>query len=322
MTPPIFWTQNGPIPRLLTPAAKIVAALTARRVSRPGYRAPVPVLCCGNASVGGAGKTTLVLDLARRLQARGLRVHCLTRGYGGRALKHHKHGALRVLPGVHRADWVGDEPLLLAAAAPTWICRDRAAGARAALADGAQILLMDDGLQNPTLHRTASLLVIDGAAGFGNGRVLPAGPLREPASAAAARCQAAVLIGDDATGALCTIPALPVLHAWLEPDTQLPGVRVLAFAGIGRPEKFFTTVQDAGAVLIERRAFPDHHPYRSGELQALFDRAAALFATPVTTPKDAIRLSSSEQDQVQIVGIRLRWADEPALERWLDQALS
>ena len=248
-------------------------------------------------------------------------MHCLTRGYGGRALRRNRAGVVRVQPGLHRADWVGDEPLLLAEIAPTWVCQDRAAGAQAAIAAGAQVVLMDDGLQNPSLQRTASLLVIDGAAGFGNGRVLPAGPLREPAAAAAARCTAAVLIGDDVRGALAAIPTLPVLRAILIPDTVLPSVRVLAFAGIGRPDKFFQTVRQAGAVLVGAMPFPDHHAYRSGELQDLFDRAERAFATPVTTPKDAVRLSAAEREQVQIVGVRLRWEDEPALERWLDEAL-
>lgn len=318
MNPPAFWQHDGLLPRLLSPAAAIVTRFTARRVAQPGWRAPVPVLCCGNAGVGGAGKTTLVLDLGRRLHARGLSVHFLTRGYGGRVLREDKVGVVRVLPGVHRADWVGDEPLLLAEVAPTWVCQDRAAGARAAIAAGAEVLLMDDGLQNPTLQRTASLLVIDGTVGFGNGRVLPAGPLREPAAAAAARCRAAVLIGDDAQGALDAVPSLPVLRARLVPDTQLPAVRVLAFAGIGRPDKFFATIRQSGAVLVGAVPFPDHHAYRLGELQDLFDRAERAFATPVTTPKDAMRLSPADREQVQIVGVRLLWEDEPELERWLD----
>ena len=182
MRPPAWWDRGGAIPRLLAPAATLVAAAGARRMSRVGWRAPVPVLCCGNATVGGAGKTTVALDLAARLRARAVAVHVLTRGYGGRA-----RGPLRVDPARHDAALVGDEPLLLAAVAPTWVCADRAAGARAAVTDGAGALLMDDGLQNPTLSKTASLLVIDGAAGFGNGRVLPAGPLREPVAAAAPR---------------------------------------------------------------------------------------------------------------------------------------
>ncbi len=312
MMPPGFWQRDGVVPRLLAPASAVVARLTARRVARPGWRAPVPVLCCGNAGVGGAGKTTLVLDLVQRLQARGVRVHCLTRGYGGRVKE-----VLRVDPREHRADQVGDEPLLLAAVAPTWVSADRAAGARAAVAAGAEALVMDDGLQNPGLHKDASLLVVDGAVGFGNGRVLPAGPLREPAAAAAARCRAAVMIGPDRTGAAAALGGLPVLAARLVPDTRLLSVRVLAFAGIARPAKFHATLREAGAVLVEHVDFPDHHSYRFGELQDIFTRAAAIYATPVTTPKDAVRLSPAEREQVQVVGVSLVWEDPAAVDALL-----
>ena len=189
--PPGFWGRDGVLPRLLSPLAAVTAAVTAWRVARPGWRAPVPVICCGNVTVGGAGKTTVALDLGARLAARGRAVHFLLRGYGGSV-----RGPHRVAAG-DTAARVGDEALLLAEVAPTWIGADRAASARAAVAAGAQVLVMDDGLQNPGLHKDLSLLVVDGASGFGNGRVLPAGPLREPVAAGAARCQAAVLIGPD-----------------------------------------------------------------------------------------------------------------------------
>src|SRR5579872_6298630 len=166
---PGFWRHDGVLPRLLSPLSAITTAVTARRVARPGWRAPVPVICCGNVTAGGAGKTTLALDLAGRLRAAGIAVHVLTRGYGGRV-----HGPLRVDPARHDADAVGDEPLLLAALAPTWVGGDRAASARAAIAAGARALVLDDGLQNPTLQKTLSLLVVDGAFGFGNGRAIPA----------------------------------------------------------------------------------------------------------------------------------------------------
>ncbi len=313
MRPPAFWQQDGWLPRLLQPVATIVARSTARRVARPGWVAPVPVLCVGNAGVGGAGKTTVVLDLVCRLRARGRAVHCLTRGYGGRA----PCGTVLRVGVDARADWVGDEALLLAAAAPTWRCADRAMAARAAIAAGADVLVMDDGLQNPTLQHSAAVLVVDAAVGFGNGRVLPAGPLREPAPVAAARCRAAILIGDGPTPAL----ELPVLRAHLTADTLLPAVRVFAFAGIARPAKFHATLRDAGAVIVGRADFPDHHPFLASELQDVFDRAAALFATPVTTPKDAARLAPIEREQVQVVGVRLVWDDPGAIELLLDTVL-
>lgn len=317
MKPPAFWWRDGPVPRLLSPVSALVAASTARRVAQPGWRAPVPVLCVGNAGVGGAGKTTVVLDVAQRLRARGVAVHCLSRGYGGQV-----RGVMRVDRRTHDAYQVGDEPLLLAEAAPTWVGANRADAAREAVAAGARALLMDDGLQHPTLHRDASLLVVDGAVGFGNNRVLPAGPLREPVAAAAARCRAAVLVGEDMAGARALLPpGLPVLGARLVPDARLAGVRVLAFAGIARPSKFHDTLREAGAVVVAHRDFPDHHEFRSHELRALLADAAELFATPVTTPKDAVRLPPDVRAQVDVVGVSLQWDDEAALERLLREAV-
>jgi tetraacyldisaccharide 4'-kinase len=317
MNPPDFWRRDGILPRLLAPASALVAATTAHRVARPGWRAPVPVLCCGNAGVGGAGKTTVALDLAARLIGRGARPAFLTRGYRGRL-----QGPVRVQP-AHTAADVGDEPLLLAAVAPTYTGADRAATARMALADDATVLVMDDGLQNPALEATIAFLVIDGGAGFGNGRVLPAGPLREPVREAARRCRAAILIGDDDTDACRKLPpALPVLRARLRQDaTHLAGARVLAFAGIGRPQKFFATLAEAGVVLAGTRAFPDHHAYRAVELAALTRDAAAAGATLVTTPKDAVRLPPAFRAQVAVASVTLEWADEAALEQLLQEGV-
>ncbi len=302
---------------LLAPLGALTARATAHRLRRPGWRAPVPVVCCGNAGVGGAGKTTLALDLARRLGARGLAVHCLTRGYGGRA----GAGVLRVDPAVHDAAAVGDEALLLAAAAPCWVAADRAAGARAAIAAGAQLLLMDDGLQNPGLVQDWPLLVIDGAVGFGNGRLLPAGPLREPVAAAAGRAAAAILIGADRNRVRRDLPpALPVLEARLETDAaagRLRGCRLLAFAGIARPAKFFDGLEAAGLTLAGRRSFPDHHRYRPATLARLLREAERLGATLVTTPKDAVRLPAELRPQMEVVGVGLRWTDPPALDALL-----
>lgn len=317
MHPPAWWARDGVLPRLLAPAAAVVAAATARRVARPGWRAPVPVVCCGNVAVGGAGKTTVALDLARRLRARGVAVHVLSRGYGGG-----NRGVLRVDPAVHGADLVGDEPLLLAAVAPTWVCADRAAAARAAVAAGAGALLMDDGLQNPGLVKDLPLLVVDGAVGFGNGRVMPAGPLREPAATGAARCRAAVLIGADRAGALDALPAgMPVLRAALAAEGDVAGRRVLAFAGIARPAKFRETLAAAGADVAGCEAFPDHHPYAAAEVERVLARAATLGAEPVTTPKDAARLPPGLRARVGVVGVRLLWESEAALDGLLREAV-
>ena len=314
MRPPGFWQHDGVLPRILDPLATLVASSTARRVARPGWQAPVPVLCVGNAGLGGAGKTTVVLDLARRLLRRGVAVHCLSRGYGGRS-----RGVMRVNPAVHSAAEVGDEPLLLAEAAPTWVSADRAAAAQAAVTAGARALLMDDGLQNPSLVKTASLLVIDGEVGFGNGRVVPAGPLREPAPQAAARCRAGVLIGADRTGAACMLPGLEMLQARLVPDRRLDGCRVFAVSGIGRPQKFAAALVEAGADLAGTAWFPDHHPFTRRELRRLLDRAASLDARPITTPKDAARLPHEALALVDVLGVALAWQNPAALERLLTE---
>ena len=336
LRPPAFWRYGvrSPWAVLLAPLGAAVAAVTARRIARPGWRAPVPVICCGNVTVGGAGKTTLALDLAARLLAQGVAVHVLLRGYGGavaggdRGIWRSSDDGLprevhRVAPG-DPASLVGDEALLLAKIAPTWVGADRAASARAAVAAGAEALLLDDGLQNPTLIKDLSLLVVDGGSGFGNGHVLPAGPLREPVLAGAARCQAAVLIGADATGAAAQLPAgLPVLHAHLEQGPEIAGLAgqpVLAFAGIARPEKFFDELAQGGVSVVARKPFPDHHPYTAREIRDVLEMAARLGATAVTTPKDAVRLPSANLVQVRVVGVRLVWDDDAAIERLLEVA--
>jgi tetraacyldisaccharide 4'-kinase len=315
---PSFWSHNGPLARALSPLSAIGSVLTARRVARAGWRAPVPVVCCGNVTIGGAGKTTLVLDLAHRLSHRA--VHVLLRGYGGTSR------------GVHRvalddpASLVGDEALLLARVAPTWTGADRGASAQAAVRAGAEILLMDDGLQNPTLTKTFSILVIDGRTGFANGRVLPAGPLREPVAAAAARCQAAVLIGPDTTHAISLLPPnLQVLRADLVQDPSiaaLAGRNVVAFAGIALPEKFFEPLRQAGANLIAARPFPDHHAYTARELDGLLREARDRKAVLVTTPKDAVRLPQAIRNLVTVINVRLKWREPGEIDQLLERVVA
>ncbi len=305
---PEFWRHDGWLPRLLSPFGALYAAATARRMARPGWRAPVPVLCLGNPGVGGTGKTTLALDLGARLAARlatrGRRIAFLTRGHGASL-----RGPVRVDPTAHDAAQVGDEALLLAAHAATYLGADRAATARLAIADGATVLLMDDGLQNPTLEKTLSLLLVDGAAGFGNGRMIPAGPLREPIAAAAARCTAAVLIGEDTTNARAALPpGLPILLAHLVSDPPPPGP-LIAFAGIGRPEKFRETLEAAGATVLRLYPFPDHHPYREADLHRILAEAGP--ATVVTTPKDMVRVPPALRTRIVPVGVQLAWTDPP-----------
>ena len=312
MRTPAFWgRKNSILARTLAPLGGITAAVTARRVAKKGFVPGIPVICVGNAGAGGSGKTIVALDLLARLPGRPF---ALTRGYGGRLT-----GPVLVGTG-HSARDVGDEALLLAAVAPVVVARDRAAGARLALAEGAGAIVMDDGLQNPGLAKTLSLLVIDGGYGFGNFLLLPAGPLREPVAAAAARCQAAVLIGPDATGAVASLPAnLPVLQANLAASCaiDLAGMRVVAVAGIGRPDKFFTSVAGLGAVLAARLPFPDHHRYTERDARRLTQLAAGLGARLVTTAKDFVKLPEALRAATAVVTVRLLWEDAEALQKLL-----
>jgi tetraacyldisaccharide 4'-kinase len=302
---------------LLSPIASLYASATARRVARSGWRAPVPVICCGNATAGGAGKTTVSLDIGQRLSNRGVATHFLTRGYGGRM-----KGPVRVDPVQHDSKDVGDEALLLAATRPTWVAVDREAGGRTAVEAGAQAIVMDDGLQNPGLEKDLSLLVIDGSYGFGNGHIIPAGPLREPVAAAASRCRAAVLIGEDDANALSLLPpGLPVLRARLKPGPEaelLQGQPVFAFCGIANPRKFFATLGEAGAVLAGRVAYADHYPFDEGDLEDLLAQAEALRAIPVTTRKDFVRIPSAFRSRVTVLSVALEWDNSTQLEALLD----
>jgi len=309
------------MPLLLSPLAAIYEGATARRMARPGWHAPIPVICCGSVTAGGAGKTTLAIDLGRRLAARGVSSHFLLRGYGGSV-----KGPVRVEPARHGSEAVGDEALLLAALAPTWVSADRAEGAKCAVEAGAGAIVMDDGLQNPTLQKTLSLLTIDGGAGFGNGRVIPAGPLRESVASAAARCGAVVLIGQDDTDALSLLPPhLPVLRAALAsgPEmAELAGRNVFAFCGIANPRKFFTTLRLGGAVVAGSEAFADHYPFDAGDMRALLAQAERLGAIPVTTRKDWVRIPPEFQTRVRVVSVMLQWDDPTQIEALLERSLA
>lgn len=322
--PPLFWTnpQARCLPGLLWPASALVAACAAARQKKPGWKAPVPVLCCGNISVGGTGKTTVVLDIVARLQKRGVAVHALTRGYGGRIKTTTQVDAAR-----HTAQDVGDEALLLAQCCPTWVGGDRAASARAAVAAGAACLIMDDGFQNPGLHKDMSLLVVDGVAGLGNGHVLPAGPLRERPENALRRASAVLLIGEDETGVLERYaPVLPpVLQARLQTgqDVQaLRGTRCIAFAGLGRPSKFFEGLREAGVSPVQCLAFPDHYFYTDQDMTHLVSLAREADAQLVTTPKDTVRFPAAFRKQLRTVGVGLLWQDPAAPEALLDRLLN
>lgn len=317
-TPGFWYRPAGLAARLLAPAGALYgfagglrAALTQPR------RAAVPVICVGNLVAGGAGKTPVALVLAATLTARGGRPWFLTRGHGGR-----ERGPVPVDPARHDAAAVGDEALLLAAAAPCIVARDRVAGAALAAAGGATAVVMDDGFQNPHLAKDLSLVVVDGAVGFGNGHLLPAGPLRESVAAGLARADALVIVGPDRCGAAALAGGLPVLAARLSPDpacADLVGRPVFAFAGIGRPAKFFETLAALGARLVAAIPFPDHHPYAPDEVMRLIEHAAALGAQPVTTEKDHVRLPPEARAAVRALPVRLVWQEPARVERLLDR---
>ena len=282
-------------------------------------RASVPVICVGNLVAGGAGKTPVVLALTDLVIRLGLTPHILTRGYGGSL-----SGPVAVDSRIHDAALVGDEALLLAAKAPTWVARNRRAGASAIAEAGGGVILMDDGMQNPTLYHDWDILVVDGSYGFGNGYLMPAGPLRETIASGLSRSRFAVLIGNDRQGFETILrPHLPVLRAQVVPvsdERRWPGERVVAFAGIGRPDKFFATLTAAGATLVATQAFPDHHPYRRDQIADLAAQAAAAGATLVTTEKDWVRLPAEYRESVAVLRVTLAW--EADSEAFLRTALS
>ncbi len=318
MRAPDFWSagHNSPLATALAPLGCLYGAITHRRATRaPSWRAPVPVICVGNAVMGGAGKTQVCIDLVKRLSARGTPVHVLTRGYGGT-----QPGPVRVDAATHSAADVGDEALVLATCAPCWVGGDRTVTAKAAVAAGAGILVMDDGYQNPALARDVNLLVIDADYGFGNGHVFPAGPLRETAQSAFARADAALVIGE--TGpALPSLPSsLPRFNARIRPAADAPdlgGKEVIALAGIGRPEKFFRTLREAGAEIFKTISFADHHPYTASEMTALLQTATDNDCALITTEKDHQRLPTSIKDRIIAYPVCLTWQDEDALERFI-----
>jgi len=316
MKTPAFWYgEPGAAASLLAPIASLYAlgGDIKNRYTRP-HRATIPVICVGNLVAGGAGKTPVALALASLLAGR--EIAFLTRGYGGSQV-----GPLRVEAYRHRADEVGDEPLLLARVAPTWVARDRVAGAQAAVAAGAEIIIMDDGFQNPSLFKDFSVIVIDGATGFGNGLLVPAGPLREPPAAGFLRADAAVIVGEDRTGIASNLhPDFPLLAARLVPTPDgefVAGKRVVAIAGIGQPAKFFATLQEMGCTLAAHHAFADHHLYTPHEIMQICVEAAALDATVVTTEKDWVRLPTTTRSMVQSVPVTLEWQDEDQIRALL-----
>jgi tetraacyldisaccharide 4'-kinase len=298
MREPGFW--HGPPSwksHLLKPLSALYGAIAAKRLQHTGMNAGIPVLCVGNYHVGGAGKTPTVLALAKLLRDLGEIPVVLSRGYGGKL-----QGPVRVDPARHAASDVGDEPLMLAAALPVVVSRDRADGVPLARAQGASVILMDDGFQNPSIAKDASVIVIDSERGLGNGQVIPAGPLRAPLRPQLARTDALVIVGHGAAAgtvaADIAAQGKPVLRAHLRPDnaqvSSLRDKRVLAFAGIGDPQRFFKTLQASGIDVVRQRAFADHHAFSKAEIESLVAEATRDALTLVTTEKDFVRLRNGD----------------------------
>ncbi len=331
MREPAFWYRPSSLMSgLLAPLGAIYGMVTARRMARGGMSAGIPVLCVGNYHLGGAGKTPATLALVRVLRGMGAQPFVVSRGYGGTI-----EGPVRVEQTLHTAADVGDEPLMMSAFVPVVVSRDRVAGAEFARGQGAGVVLLDDGFQNPALTKDASLIVIDAARGVGNGCVFPAGPLRAPLGPQIARTDALVVIGEGQAAAgiigAVTKNGGPVFRARLVPDeasaAALRGQRVLAFAGIGDPARFFASLRANGVNVIAERAFADHHPFTPGEIEQLASVAKAQSLMLVTTEKDMARIRSDARlapyaDDIRVLPVTLDFDDEAALWDFVAERLA
>ena len=328
--PAFWWRSPGLVSGALAPLGAIYGAIAGARMKRPGAQAAVPVICIGDPTVGGAGKTPTAIAVAELLLEAGETPFFVTRGYGGR-----EKGPLVVKVQEQSAEDVGDEPLLLTSVASVVVSADRVAGAKLAAESGASVIVMDDGFQNPALAKDISLLVVDSASGVGNGSVFPAGPLRAPLDAQIERASAIVLVGKGEAGEKIARQAAargkPVLRAHLTPEpetvTEIRGQNVLAFAGIGRPAKFFATLEEIGCNVAERRAFPDHHVYSESDARELLKAARARNLTLVTTAKDHARMYKNAAlnelaDASSVLPVDLHFEGETALKVLLKSALA
>lgn len=313
MRTPLFWKDKTLLSTVLLPVSALycIGAGICRSGVSP-KKLPVRVICVGNLVVGGAGKTPVALALGAMLKAQGKNVHFLSRGYKGS-----HSGVTQVDIEKHSAAEVGDEPLLLAEVLPTWVAGDRVAGAEAAVKAGAEIIIMDDGFQNPSLHKDISLLVIHGHYGFGNERIMPAGPLREPITKAMQRASAVVMIGEDEHGVMRYIPeGMKVLKAEIHPMSSAEALKnkhVVAFCGIANPRKFYRTLHRVGAIVRKHVSYPDHYNFKSRDMEFLRERARELDAILVTTEKDFVRLPEDMRAEVSVLPVEAVFADATAV---------
>lgn len=313
---PKFWQkENTFLGRLLSPLGRIYAWGVERRIRKAKpYEAKIPVICIGNLVMGGVGKTPLAVSVAEYFKMNGKKPVFLTRGYGG--------GLSNILvdPDRHTAAQTGDEALLLARVAPAIVDADRARGAKKAEQIGADVIIMDDGFQNPQLCKTLSFAVFDGRVGTGNGKVFPAGPLREPLEDGLKRANALIVVGKDVSGVKRQIEqytSLPLIGMHIEQDvakiSQLSGQKIYAFAGIGYPEKFFDMLKDYGCDVVGKKAFSDHYPYTDNDMTDMLAEAKKQEAVLVTTAKDGVRIPARFLPDVQIVEAYMVWDTPDAM---------
>ena len=315
MRTPAFWQHRHLASTALLPISTLygLGAALDRNLTKP-RQAPLPILSIGNVTAGGAGKTPTALALAPMLRSMGHTPHFITRGYGSTG------DTRRAAPD---GDWklLGDEPLLLSAIAPTWVGADRLASATAAKAAGASLVIADDALQHHALKKDVSLLIIDGNYGFGNGRLLPAGPLREPVAQALRRSDAVLIIGGNRHQLTFDLPTFTGQLTPLGDAANLRGKKLYAFAGLARPQKFYDILHSLGAELVATRDFPDHHPFSAAELQHICDEAQQLGATPIATAKDAVKFPAPFRARIRVLEAALRFDAPDALQNWLQTRL-
>jgi len=324
---PKYWEhgRGGLMSALLSPIGWLFGVGTQLNQSAATpIQAPAPVLCIGNAVAGGAGKTPIAMDIGKRLLSAGVNAHYLSRGYGGS-----EQGPHLVDPASDNVARVGDEPLLLAQIAPTWISKDRVKGAIAMVEAGAKTILMDDGFQNPSLLKDINLCVIDGTYGIGNGRVMPAGPLREEFEHSLQKSNAIVIMGTDRAGMAERIKAITpdIVLLKAQVTAKLTNFNILnqpihAFAGIGHPDKFFNMLGELGCDIIKATPFADHHIYKDTEISQLVEVAEADKALLLTTEKDYVRLDTKWKNAVKPLGISVTWDDEALLTALLEPVIN
>ena len=318
MKTPKYWQSNSFISKILAPFGWVYGALTQARLKiiKP-KKVEIPVICVGNITAGGTGKTPVSISIAKLLGIEMYHPYFVTRGYGGQLQN------VIVNNKKHTASEVGDEPLLLSQQAPVVVNANRYAGAELAIKNGADVIVMDDGFQNPTLHKNLSFLVFDGTYGIGNGKIIPAGPLRETFCNGVKRADALVILGKDKHN-LAEKSGLPVFYAHTEAvqTSNIENPNVVAFAGIGHPQKFYHTLCQQGFNVVETIDFPDHHFYTREELEKILEKAKALKAEVYTTSKDYVKIPHLLQKEIKVLEIAIVWDNPEQLTEFIRKKIS